>query len=321
MFLANMVLVLTERGRLKYGPVTEKSQVKTGSVNSRVGTLNKVPRRLWTSRGQNSSAVAGPGSSRGTWPAHLAAPDRGLRREVCGFVRRQRGLVHLLEQGREMRVSDEVLNASATPSGSRKTSAPTSFRWCSAGRPILHHDRHLDVAPEISRLVAGVPLPSIAMNLRWDVLAWNRLNAVIFRDYALLPVEERNLVEQLFTRPLLYGTPQDTENMARRILAKLRVDYSRIGDDPKFEAMIRRLESTSALFRTLWRGPDINVGSYGINRISHPKYGDLAFENVSSVPDGHPSLRLVICLPADDRTRAIVAQLSAGQAADDPSVQ
>ena len=250
----------------------------------------------------------------------LPSPQRrrteGLRREdVAALSGVSVAWYTWLEQGREMRVSDEVLERICHTFRLTDDERTYLFSMVQRRPPRLHHDRHLDVPPEISRLVAGVPLPSIAMNLRWDVLAWNRLNAVIFRDYALLPVEERNLVEQLFTRPLLYRTPQDTENMARRILAKLRVDYSRIGDDPKFEAMIRRLESTSPLFRTLWRTPDINVGSYGINRISHPTYGELSFENVSSVPDGHPSVRLVMCLPADDRTRAIIAQVNSEQVA------
>ena len=38
------------------------------------------------------------------------------------------------------------------------------------------------------------------MNLRWDVLAWNRLNSAIYRDYSTVPPEERNLLEILFKK-------------------------------------------------------------------------------------------------------------------------
>ena len=99
--------------------------------------------------------------------------------------------------------------------------------------------------------------------------------------------------------------------MARRVLAKLRVDYSKSGDDPKFEALIRRLDTRSPMFRRIWRTPEINVRSYGIHRFRHPRYGELAFEHTSYVPDGHPTMRVVICMPENDATRAAVAKVNA----------
>jgi hypothetical protein len=99
--------------------------------------------------------------------------------------------------------------------------------------------------------------------------------------------------------------------MARRVLAKLRVDYSKSGDDPRFQALIRRLEMLSPVFRRVWRAPEINIRSYGIHRFRHPQYGDLAFEHTSYVPDGHPTVRVVLCTPDDDVTRRAVAQVNA----------
>jgi MmyB-like transcription regulator ligand binding domain len=159
--------------------------------------------------------------------------------------------------------------------------------------------------------VDGVTVPAIAMNLRWDVLAWNDLNTLVFRDYSALPVAERNLVELLFTGPSYHKDLTALESMQRRILAKLRVDYSTFGEDPKFEALIRRLELASPMFRRMWRNPDINVGSYGINRFMHERYGELAFEHISCVPDGHPTIRLVLCMASDAATRKVLARLNA----------
>jgi hypothetical protein len=122
-----------------------------------------------------------------------------------------------------------------------------------------------------------------------------------------VPPAERNLVDLLFTRPSYYKDPLDFESMARRILAKLRVDYSNAGEDPKFEAMIRRLDATNPVFRRIWRAPEINVRSYGVHRFVHAQFGELSFENSTFVPDGHPTLRVVLCTPVNEATHAALA--------------
>jgi hypothetical protein len=95
------------------------------------------------------------------------------------------------------------------------------------------------------------------------------------------------------------------------VLAKLRVDYSKAGTDPRFESLIRRLCTVSPVFRRIWRAPEINVRSYGMHRFKHPKYGDLVFEHTSYVPDGHPDMRVVICLPQDAATKQAVSKVYA----------
>jgi transcriptional regulator with XRE-family HTH domain len=245
----------------------------------------------------------------------LPAPQRkrtaGLRREdVAALSGVSVAWYTWLEQGRRMRVSDEVLERISHTFRLLEDERTYLFSLVQRRPPQLHHDGKFEVPPEIGRLIAGVNVPAVAMNLRWDVLAWNRLNSLVYRDYAQIPVAERNLMEQLFSVPGYHDTEADAENMLRRLLAKMRFDYSMISNDPVFEAMIRRLETTSPLFRRLWRSPDINVGSYGINRFTHTKYGPLAFEHVSCSADGHPTIRIVMCMPVDDQTASVLAQLA-----------
>jgi hypothetical protein len=170
-----------------------------------------------------------------------------------------------------------------------------------------------EMPPEVTRTIDELPWPAIVTNLRWDVLAWNRLNTLLYRDYTQIPTERRNLIELIFMQPQSQARSDAIvdEAFAQRILAKLRVDYSQIGDDPEFEAMIRRLNENSPLFHRLWHAPDINLGSLGINRFTHPRHGGLAFEHTSAMPDGHPKLRIVICRPADEATRRITGRLNA----------
>jgi len=167
-----------------------------------------------------------------------------------------------------------------------------------------------DQIDALRQVVDDLRDPAYVTGERWDVLAWNRLNSIFFRDYSTTPPAERNLVEILFSKPGNYEDPLEYENIARRVLAKVRVDYSKSGgNDPRFEALIRRLCTLSPVFRRIWRAPEINVRSFGMHRFRHPRHGDLAFEHTSYVPDGHPDVRVVICMPHDAQTKAAVAKV------------
>jgi len=251
----------------------------------------------------------------------LPLPQRkrtdGLRREdVAALSGVSVSWYTWLEQGRDMRVSDEVLERICHTFRLTEDERIYLFSLVQHRPPRLHRDSRFEAPPEIVRMINGVAAPAVVMNLRWDVLAWNRLNSVFLRDYSNVPPAERNLAEILFTRSSYNEDPVEFENMARRVLAKLRVDYSKSGDDPKFEALIRRLDTQSPVFRRMWRTPEINVRSYGMHRFRHAKYGDLSFEHTSYVPDGHPTVRVVICTPEDDATRAAVAQANSEPAKD-----
>jgi transcriptional regulator with XRE-family HTH domain len=246
----------------------------------------------------------------------LPLPQRkrteGLRREdVAALSGVSVSWYTWLEQGRDMRVSDEVLERISHTFRLSEDERVYLFSLVQHRPPRLHRDARFEAPPEIVRMINGVAAPAVVMNLRWDVLAWNPLNSMLFRDYEATPVSERNLAEILFTHPSSYEDPVELENMARRVLAKLRVDYSKSGDDPRFESLIRRLNTVSPLFRRVWRAPEINVRSYGIHRFRHPRFGELAFEHTSYVPDGHPTVRVVICMPNDAATRQAVAQVNA----------
>jgi transcriptional regulator with XRE-family HTH domain len=242
----------------------------------------------------------------------LPAPQRrrteGLRREdVAALSGVSVAWYTWLEQGRAMRVSDEVLERISHTFRLSADERSYLFSLVQHRPPRLQQELLIEAPSEIVRMLDAVAVPAIVMNLRWEVLAWNALNTAIFRDYSVLPPAERNLVELLFLKPSYYKDPQDFEHMANRILAKLRVDYSASSDDPKFEALIRRLDLGSPLFRRIWRSPEINVRSYGVHRFVHPQYGELSFEHTTYVPDGHATLRVTLCAPVDERTTRALA--------------
>jgi len=251
-------------------------------------------------------------------PAELGLPrsrirrTEGLRREDVASLSGVSACWYAwLEQGRDMRVSDDVLERLSNTLKLSDDERVYLFSLVQHRAPRVRGDAQEEAPADVVRLINALSVPAIAMNLRWDVLAWNRLNSKIYRDYSTIPAEERNLLEILFTRPVRYVSPADFESMARRLVARLRFDYSKNADDPRFDALIRRLDTQSPVFRRLWRIPEFSLRGYGIHRFNHPRYGALAFEHTSCVPDGHPNIRVVICLPENAAAKRAIAHANA----------
>jgi transcriptional regulator with XRE-family HTH domain len=236
----------------------------------------------------------------------------GLRREeVAALSGVSASWYTWLEQGRDMNVSDEVLERLCHTFRLSDDERVYLFSLVQHRPPRVRRDGRSEAPPEVVRMINELTLPAIALNLRWDVLAWNQLNSVIYRDYGQIPAAERNLLEILLSRPPNHIAPEELEDTARRLIARLRFDYSKNADDPKFEALIRRLNTISPLFMRIWRLPEFSLRAYGIHRFKHPRFGDVIFEHTSCMPDGYPNIRMVICTPQNAAARRAVAQVNA----------
>jgi transcriptional regulator with XRE-family HTH domain len=251
-------------------------------------------------------------------PSELGLPEAqrkrtgGLRREdVAALSGVSVSWYTWLEQGRDMRVSDDVLERLCQTLRLSEDERVYLYSLVQHRLPRVHHDICPEAPPDVVRMINVLNVPAVVLNLRWDALAWNRLNSMIFRDYGELPAGERNLLEMMLTRPVHQMSPTELENTARRMIARLRFDYSKCADDPRFDALIRRLDAVSPLFRRLWRIPEFSLRAYGIHRFTHPRYGELVFEHTSSVPDGYSDVRIVICTPENAAAKRAIAQANA----------
>jgi transcriptional regulator with XRE-family HTH domain len=247
----------------------------------------------------------------------LPEPDRrrtpGLRREdVAVLVGVSVTWYTWLEQGREISVSADLLERISatlqlTPDEREYLFALVQGR----AAPLLPGQSEEEVSPRVRRMVDAMSLPALVMTNRWDVVAWNQLVTRIFRDYSKLPVTERNLLKILLTSPEYQRDPAEYEAIARRVLAKFRVDYSQSVGDLAFEALIAELSEESEIFRRWWPTSEISARSEGINVVRHVQLGGITFEHSSYVPEGSRNLRVLIFVPHDEESAAKVARLVA----------
>jgi transcriptional regulator with XRE-family HTH domain len=248
-------------------------------------------------------------------PTQVGLPDTnrrrtpGLRREdVAALAGVSVTWYTWLEQGRKIQVSADVLERVCatlrmTPDEREYLFALVQHRPAPPASTLA-----TEASPTVTRMLEALGVPALVMTARWDVIAWNRLTTQVFRHYERLAPEERNLLRILLVDDAGYQRdPVAYETMARRVLSKFRVDYSQTPDDPSFEQLINELAERCPIFRRLWNSAEVLGRSEAI--AVHPQLGGLTMEHSSYVPEGSPTLRVVIFVPNDEQSAAKIAAL------------
>ena len=235
----------------------------------------------------------------------------GLRREdVAALAGLSATWYTWLEQGRDVRASDRVLESLSRTLRLSTEERDYLFSLAQSRPAPLQPSRVEAVSPAVQRTLDALHVPALVITPRWDVVHWNRMVIKTFRDYSTMPPERRNLVRILLTSPEYQEDPVAYDAMARRVLSKLRVDYSQAGGDPGFEALIDELNEVCPAFHDLWLSPEIMGRSEGVHLLRHPQLGGITFEHTSYVVEGAPSLRVVIFAPHDADSAAKVIRLA-----------
>ncbi|MFF0220848.1 helix-turn-helix domain-containing protein [Streptomyces sp. NPDC004629] len=235
-------------------------------------------------------------------PQDVGLPDFGRHRRVPGLRREE--LAQLagvsvayytrLEQGNGRNVSAEVLDAIAR-----------ALRLDDAEQAHLTHlakgkqhkkkalGRAQQVRPALTQLLDMMDgVPAYVVGRRSEILAWNRMAAAVFGDWAELPAGERNWARLVFLRPEYRDLFVDWEQKAIDIVCTLRMDAGCYPDDPRLSALVGELSVKSAEFRGLWARHDVQEKTHGVKRLHHPLVGELSlnFETFKVPGDGDQSV-------------------------------
>ncbi|WP_046731869.1 helix-turn-helix domain-containing protein [Streptomyces humi] len=229
-------------------------------------------------------------------PADVGLPDFGRHRRVPGLRREE--LAQLagvsvayytrLEQGNGRNVSAEVLDSIAR-----------ALRLSDAEHAHLTHlakgkqhkkkpsGRPQQVRAPLAQLLDAMEgVPAYIVGRRSEILAWNRLAAAVFGDWAELPAAERNWARLTFLRPDYRDLFVDWEQKAIDIVCQLRMDAGCYPDDTRLSALVGELSVKSEEFRRLWATHDVKEKSHGLKRMHHSLVGELSLNYESfRMPD------------------------------------
>ncbi|MET8170616.1 helix-turn-helix transcriptional regulator [Streptomyces sp. NPDC005329] len=250
-------------------------------------------------------------------PQDVGLPDFGRHRRVPGLRREELaqlagvsvGYYTRLEQGNGQHVSAEVLDAIAR-----------ALRLSDAEHA---HLTHLAKPKQQKKKPAGRtqqvrgPLrtlldtmeggPAILVGRRSDILAWNRMAAAVFGDWAELPAHERNWARLVFLRPEYRDLFVDWEHKASDVVSQLRMDAGSHPNDPRLSALVGELSVKSEEFRRLWAAHDVKDKCHGVQRLHHPLVGelDLRLESFHLADDHEQTLATYHAEPGSPSAQAL----------------
>lgn len=236
----------------------------------------------------------------------------GLRREEVAVLANV-GVSWLtwLEQGRATGVSAEILDSVAGALRLSSEDRTYVHRLASGRRATQGADAVVDSESDggqavlLQRLVDAMANPSYIADPFWTVVAMNSAAASTFDTRV-----GTSCLQRFFTDQKLARSHVHREMMARSLVAQFRSQSARFPDDPRFEAMARRLCQASEAFRELWQRQVVG-DSYHVDVVyDHPELGRLSFDPVVLSVPKYPTLRVFTYLPkSGTRTQEVLLSL------------
>ncbi|MEU0469100.1 MULTISPECIES: helix-turn-helix transcriptional regulator [unclassified Amycolatopsis] len=143
---------------------------------------------------------------------------------------------------------------------------------------------------------------ALVVDVKYEVLAWNPLAAVVFGDLAELSPRERNLARDRFLHSGGSRYPDPGEHFA----VELRAAAAKYPDDPGIHELIEDLREGSAEFRELWSRHDVIVRRSRTKVLRHPRTGEFEVEcEVLLVPDRDQRVILYTAAPGSAGQEAL----------------
>ncbi|MFI6485140.1 hypothetical protein ACIBH1_45025 [Nonomuraea sp. NPDC050663] len=152
--------------------------------------------------------------------------------------------------------------------------------------------------PTLRRVLdAFTHTPAFVLGRRTEMLACNRLAALLFWNQPTPPLGELNCARLVFLDEDIRALFRDWEHKARETVAFLRLNAGRHPDDRELAALVGELSMKSGDFRRLWAEYEVKERSIGRNVLDHPLVGELVLD--------YDSLR-----PGDDEDQVLITYLA-----------
>ncbi|MEU5826838.1 helix-turn-helix transcriptional regulator [Micromonospora tulbaghiae] len=216
--------------------------------------------------------------------------EPGGRRRVTGLRREELALLaglstdyyQRMEQGREVRPSDDVLDAIAGALGLDDTERRHLFTLARAARrPVpARVERGPERVPDSTRrLLRVMDTPAVVLGRHLDLLDWNPMAEALLGDPADQPPGRLNMLLLLFDDALTGGRScPDWERQALDYIGMMRAAVADDPTHPRATAIVGELSIRSAEFRRLWARHDVRASVSGTKTFRVPGLGDIVLD-------------------------------------------
>ena len=249
--------------------------------------------------------------------------EPGLRRRVAGLRREELALLagvssdyyQRMEQGRDVRPSEQVLDALARALGFSAEETRHLHKLAAAARRPTRRPRPRTqeaVPPTTLRLLRTMTGPALVVGRHLDILAWNPLAGALLGDFTELPRRARNML-WLLLQPGADLTCPDRAATVGELTAMLRTAVAADPGDPRAVELVGELAVHSVEFRALWGRHDIEEVTRGRMRVLHPLVGELTLDwDAYRLPGAAPGPMIVAYTAAEGSADSERLQLLAG---------
>ena len=247
--------------------------------------------------------------------------EPGGNRKVSGLRREELALLagvstdyyQRMEQGRDVRPSDDVLYAIARALA--LSDAETRHLHRLARRRPVRITRAPEVVPEgTRRLLRALHTPAVVVGRHLDVLDWNPLATMLLGDFDD-PDTERNPLISMFRDPEARRRCVHWHDMALDYIGMLRAAVAADPDHPRAAELVGELSVHSPEFREMWARHDVRESSRGTKTFRHPQVGELSLDWDTYPLPGDPGPLLAVWTAApgspDAERLALLATLRA----------
>jgi transcriptional regulator with XRE-family HTH domain len=216
-----------------------------------------------------------------------------------------------LEQGRDIKVSEQVLEAVARTLLLDRDERAHLFVLAGCA-PQPGPDVCPIATPWLRQMLTQLePYPACVQNEKYDLLAYNRVYGKLIIDLDALPVEARNCMWLNFTHPAWQAGLDDWEDSANRMVANLRWAMAEHVAEPAWKAFVSRLRSASPEFAQRWERHEVRTVANNEKVFRNPAVGPLRFQATNTWLQPGRGARMLVYVPANEETDYGVRRLAA----------
>ena len=225
--------------------------------------------------------------------------EPGGRRKVSGLRREELALLaglstdyyQRMEQGREVRPSDDILDALAAALELDDTGRRHLFALARAARHPAFLSREPEHVPESTRrLLRTMRTPALVLGRHLDVLDYNDFAAGLFGH----PSGPANMLMVMFQELEMRDRCPDWESMALDYIGMLRAAVAADPTYPRAIEVVGELSIRSADFRRMWARHDVRETVRGTKTFRHPEVGDITLDWDTYPLPGNPGPVMIV---------------------------
>ncbi|MFI6826683.1 helix-turn-helix transcriptional regulator [Kribbella sp. NPDC050241] len=199
-----------------------------------------------------------------------------------------------LEQGRDIKVSEEVLDSVARVLLLDDVERAHLYRLAGLNPPQREAAPTVPASPEMRRLLdAWSPRPAYIRDRHWNFTAVNDVARRVF-GYG---ETDHNCLVSYFTNARFRGLHEHWDEAAPDVAAGFRADAARYPDDPEFDRIATDLAAVSPEFAELWARHDAAEHLNAVKAVAHPEAGLLVFDATMFPVLEHPGHHLILHNP------------------------